>query len=113
MYHASNNKNTKIDMYAGYKGENGVLGTTVSYINQTAMPAKDKDKKNWHWGKITLNRTYLESNSNANKQRVIIHKMGHVMGLKDINKTSSIMHYDSRGGMKVTKDAHNAINQKY
>ena len=40
--------------------------------------------------------------------------MGHILCLRDINKTSSIMHYNTNFNVSVvTKDAHDAINEKY
>ena len=57
---------------------------------------------------------YMNSYSTKTKQLVSTHEMGDILGLRDINKTSSIMHYNTNFNVSVvTKDAHDAINEKY
>ena len=45
---------------------------------------------------------------------IIIHEIGHVLGLRDINNKNSIMHFNDGGyARKVTKDANDAVVNKY
>lgn len=112
MYEYGNTTGTKMDLYGKYSGNNGILATTVTYSSMddsAPVPLNKKDTVNWAWGKITFNNSLTKSS----RQGVTAHEMGHVFGLRDINKTSSIMNYYDTGLVKVTKDAHDAINQKY
>lgn len=73
-----------------------------------------KDEKNWDYGEIYLNDPKLTSlNNNSKVLSVIEHEMGHVFGLRDINRPSSLMHFNGATFNEVTKDANDAINSKY
>ncbi|MEB3428681.1 hypothetical protein VLK81_01340 [Citroniella saccharovorans] len=56
----------------------------------------------------------MGTRSSEDNVATIIHEMGHVLGLRDIYNKNSIMHFNDGGyARKVTKDANDAVVNKY
>lgn len=109
---------SKIDFYQ-YRSSDGIAAKTSSWRKNPngtyyAMPTFEKDTYDWIYAEIHINDFYMANYSNTVREKVLIHEMLHGYGLKDINKSSSIMHYNVSGtATGVTSDANNVLNQKY
>lgn len=68
----------------------------------------------WRYGEIRLNEANMGRRNSVDNVATIIHEIGHILGLDDINNVNSIMHFSAdRKPKTVTKDANDAIVRKY
>lgn len=87
---------------------------TYKYGRILVTPAQ-KDYMDWRFGVIHLNEYRMGSMNSNDVIGIIVHEIGHVLGLKDVNNINvSIMHFnDERFHKRVTNDANSAIVRKY
>lgn len=112
---------SKIDFYQKYINDGTVASTSVFRKNSSgvyyAMPISEKEIYDWVYGEIRLNDYYMSGYTNAKRDKVVIHEMLHVYGLKDLYQSSnsgSIMYSDMSGtAMALTSDANAVLKAKY
>ncbi len=112
------NSSSKMDFYQ-YSSSDGINAYTQNFRKNSsgkyyAMPLSEWEKYEWIYSEIRINDKYMNNYTNDQRSGIILHEMLHGYGLKNINKSSSIMHCKSPVGVtKMTSDANNAINSKY
>lgn len=104
-----------IDFYQVYRPGANYTAYTICYSAQNeGLTYYQKEYMDWRYAEITLNEAVMGSRPTYKNIGTIIHEMGHAMGLKDINRRSSIMHFNSdKIYYRVTRDANDAIVRKY
>lgn len=109
-------KNSKMDMYQYSENDGNNAKTSVFRKNTAGVyynSTSEMDLNDWVYGKIYINDTYMSAYDNNLRSTIILHEMLHVYGCKDINNTSSIMHYSTPSVRNLTSDANAVLVQKY
>ncbi|MGM0867544.1 MAG: hypothetical protein ACQEWF_23105 [Bacillota bacterium] len=115
------NQSSKMDFYQYDAPDNVGAKTAVFKKNASGvyykMPSATKDNYDWIYGEIKLNDYYLKDFSTTNREKIILHEMLHVYGLKDLYDESnkwSIMYYGTNStATGLTSDANAVLNAKY
>lgn len=107
--------NSSIDFYQVYEPNSGA-NAYAKFKKKGGVPIYIHELKytNWRYGEVFFNESYMGNRNSTDNIATIIHEIGHILGLDDINNINSIMHYSAgRIQKKVTKDANDAIVRKY
>lgn len=117
------NQQSKLDLHQYTdRWDQGTLGYTELFRKNSsgkyyAMYISELNTHDWVYGEVNINDYYLQHETSAIKEKVILHEMLHVYGLRDLYNTSnrhSIMYWDIRGSATgLTSDANGVLNSKY
>lgn len=104
-----------IDFYQEYTPYSNVNAYTAYYYSDgSALLVGESETNNWRYTKIHLNESNMGNRPSYKNVATIIHEIGHAFGLNHVSSKYSIMYAgDDRYVYKVTKDANDAIVNKY
>ena len=112
-------KQSQMDFYQYSDANSSTVAYTYSYQagSQTPMNVSDKDKYDWQWCKIELNKPLMNQKTSERRTVTCVHEMLHAYGGKDTYSSDhkwSIMYGRSdRTATGVTSDANAFLNEKY
>ncbi len=119
MSKTTEKKQSKMDFYQYSDANSTTVASTYSYQagSQTPMNVSDKDKYDWQWCKIELNKSLMDKKTSKGRTVTCVHEMLHAFGGKDTYSSDqkwSIMYgYSNRTATGVTSDANAFLNDKY
>ncbi|RSD21090.1 hypothetical protein [Mesobacillus subterraneus] len=112
---------SKMDFYQNYVN-NGIYASTSVFRKNSSgvyyqMPVSEKDTYDWVYGEIKINDYKMGQLTSTPREKVIIHEMLHVYGLKDLylyeNRSSIMYGYSDGTATTLTSDANNVLKAKY
>lgn len=98
-----------IDCYTTYNtNEWNVQGWADFYL----FPSQYENGyfNSWDYGKVTLNRPFLQDTTYEDDTKVTMHELGHVFGLYHVKNVYDLM-YESAIGHKTSRPSSNDINR--